>query len=78
MSHNNQSGPRFIDMNTQNSHSAQNRLARRLFQLEQRVSELEEYVDEMAATLDMLMAFEASEHTQPVSIYFCTCDEDED
>jgi hypothetical protein len=80
MSHN-RPGPRFIDIQVTATHTEENRLARRLFQLENRVDELEHRVEEMEAKLDFLMFLEGlsdNSDDEDDGISFCTCDEDED
>lgn len=59
-------------------HTTDNRLARRLFELENRVSALEDKVNETTILIEMLFGIDQHEPGSEFSIRFCTCDLDDD
>ena len=58
-------------------HAEENRLAKRLFQLERRVDELEDRVQEMSEMLAILIGVDDFGEDGESGICFCTCDEDD-
>jgi hypothetical protein len=68
----------FTDSTSAPVHSEENRLARRLFHLENRVHALESRVDEMAEMLQMIIMTDAFRDEGELSIGFCSCSGDED
>ncbi len=60
-------------------HTEENRLARRLFQLENRMVELENRVEEMSEMLHMLIAIDAFDGREgEFPMGFCMCDGEDD
>jgi hypothetical protein len=69
----------FTETSSAPMHGEENRLARRLFQLESRVLELENRVNEMDEMLHMLISVDAfGAHETEFPLGFCFCDEEDD
>lgn len=68
----------FTDLPVRPLHSTDNRLARRLFQLEERVGVLEEQVQDMTSLIETLFGFDSIETEHEFGISFCRCDDDDE
>jgi hypothetical protein len=77
MSHK-QENPSLFDNAARPVHAEDNRLAKRLFQLEQRVCELESRLDEMSEMIHVLFGIGNLEQANEISVCFCSCEEDEE
>ena len=72
-----QQDPRLKNIPARPIHAEENRLAKRLFQLERRVDELENKVQEMNEMLAVLIGVDDFGEDGENGICFCTCDEDD-
>jgi hypothetical protein len=77
MTHNEQND-RLSTLRVQAIHTEENRLTKRLFQLERRVSEIEARVLDISEVLDVLLGVKEIEEEHEVSLCFCTCDEEDE
>jgi hypothetical protein len=74
-----QQNQEIIDFRAFPVHAEDNRLAKRLFQLEGRITALENRVEEMNEMLQMLIVVDAfQEREGDLTVSFCDCDEDDE
>lgn len=69
----------FVEASAVPVHAEENRLAKRLFQLENRVTQLENRVEEMGEMLQMLIMMDSfGSRNAEFSVGFCSCEADQD